>query len=572
MKHILIKFSIIYLIFNLIACEQKTENSKKDISPDLILLNGNIYTVDEKKPHVEAIAIKDNRITAIGNSDRLSKMADQETKIIDLAGKTAIPGFIEGHGHFTGLGFSLIRLNFLNTKNWQEVLNMVAEKAKTAKPGEWIEGRGWHQEKWDKPPDKVVDGYPTHHTLSSVSPDNPVILRHASGHSAFANQKAMELSGITSESASPTGGRIIKDQQGNPTGVFEENAMDALYRALTEYQKTLSKEDKEAELQKAIKMAEQECLENGITSFQDAGSSFKEINTFKILAESGELDLRLWVMIRHPYEETKSGIKGFPWINVGNNFLTVRAIKTQVDGALGAHGAWLLKPYADKPGFFGQNTTTVDEVANMADLCAEYNLQLCVHAIGDRANREVLDIMKKAQGDKKNLRWRIEHAQHVNESDIPRFAELGVIASMQGIHCTSDAPFVEKRLGKHRAGKESYAWRTFINSGAKIANGTDAPVEDVSPIESYYASVTRKRVDGMEFFPEQKMTRKEALASYTINNAYAGFEENQKGSISVGKLADITVLSQDIITVSDDELLDTEILYTIVGGEVKYKK
>lgn len=540
--------------------------------PDIVLINGNIHTVDEKKPHVQAVAIKDNRITAVGNSDRLKEMAGPDTEILDLQGKTAIPGFIEGHGHFTGLGFSLFRLNFLNTKNWQEVLKMVAEKQKSAKPGEWIEGRGWHQEKWDQPPSKVVDGYPTHHSLSELTPDHPVILKHASGHSAFANKKAMELSGITKESASPTGGRIIKDQNGNPTGVFEENAMDALYAALAEYRKTLTEEDKEAELQKAIALAEQECLENGITSFQDAGSSFKEINTFKVLAETNELDLRLWVMIRTTYEETKAGIKGFPWISIGNNFLTVRAIKTQVDGALGAHGAWLLKPYADKPGFLGQNTTTVEEVANMAELCAENNMQLCVHAIGDRANREVLDIMQKAQKDKQNLRWRIEHAQHVNEEDIPRFSELGVIASMQGIHCTSDAPFVEKRLGKHRAGKESYAWRTFIDSGAKLANGTDAPVEDVSPIQSYYASVTRKRVDGMEFFPEQKMTRKEALASYTINNAYAGFEEVQKGSISVGKLGDITVLSNDILTVPDEQLLETEVLYTIVGGVVKYKK
>jgi len=571
MTQVFIRIVYFCLLLNLISCASETSNVK-DISPDLLLINGNIYTVDQKKPHVQAIAIKDSRITAIGNSDRLKKMADTGTKVIDLKGKTAIPGFIEGHGHFTGLGYSLIRLNFLNTKNWQEVLDMVAEKVKTAKPGEWIEGRGWHQEKWDKQPDQVADGYPTHQALSKLSPNNPIILRHASGHSAFANQKAMALAGITKESASPTGGRIIKDQSGNPSGVFEENAMDALYEALGEYRKTLTEEEKAAELLEAIEMAEQECLENGITSFQDAGSSFEEINAFRKLAETDELDLRLWVMIRRPYEETKSAIKGFPWINVRNNHLTVRAIKTQVDGALGAHGAWLLKPYADKPGFFGQNTTTVEEVANMAALCKEHNLQLCVHAIGDRANREVLDIMEKAQKDNRDLRWRIEHAQHVNESDIPRFGELGVIASMQGIHCTSDAPFVEKRLGKHRAGKESYAWRTFIDSGAKLANGTDAPVEDVSPIKSYYASVTRKREDGMAFFPEQKMTRKEGLASYTINNAYAGFEDTQKGSISVGKLGDITVLSQDILTVPDEQLLATEVLYTIVGGVVKYEK
>ncbi len=563
---------LVVLVWNM-GCNTTATNQSEN--PDLLLINGKFHTVNDQQPTVEALAIKGNKIQQLGTTTDINALVGPNTKTIDLNGATAIPGFIEGHGHFAALGYSLIRLNFLETKNWEEVLEMVRQKVKTAKPGAWIEGRGWHQEKWDQQPDKTVQNYPTHDELSAIAPNNPVLLRHASGHSAFANKKAMDLSGISRETANPAGGLIIRDGSGQATGVFEERAMDALYLALKEYQSTLSEEELEAEFQKAVAMAQEECLRNGITSFQDAGSDFKEIAAYKKLAEDKELDLRLWVMLRRPYEETKTYIDQLPILNAGDHFFTVRAIKSQVDGALGAHGAWLLQPYSDKPGFVGQNTTPVSEVANMAKLCLANNLQLCVHAIGDRANREVLDIYSEAFKKNKtnnNLRWRIEHAQHVNEADIPRFAELGVIASMQGIHCTSDAPFVEKRLGEHRAGKESYAWRTFLDSGAKIANGTDAPVEKVSPIESYYASVTRKRKDGMEFFPEQKMTRVEALRTYTLDNAYAAFEEKEKGSLEVGKLADITILSKDILKVSDSELLQTEILYTIVNGEIKYQK
>ncbi len=541
---------------------------------DMVLFNGNVITMDSVSPKVQAVAIKDHRIQSIGNDKEIKALIGDNTEVIDLKGQTAIPGFIEGHGHFSGLGFSLIRLNLMKTKNWDEIVQMVKERVKDAKPGEWIEGRGWHQEKWDKVPDQALDGYPLHESLSAVSPDNPIILRHASGHSAYANAKAMELSGITVETPSPKGGRIVRGSDGEAIGVFEERAMDALYAALKEYQKTLSPEEREAEWQKAIQMAEQECLENGITSFQDAGSPYLEIDRYHELAKKGELDIRLWAMIRQPYEETKVRIQEFPLLNAGNNHFTVRAIKTQVDGALGAYGAWLLASYNDKPNFLGQNTTSIEEVRNMAKLCIEQNLQLCVHAIGDRANREVLDVFQQsfeANLSKKDLRWRIEHAQHVNVEDIPRFSELDVIASMQGIHCTSDAPFVGKRLGERRAKEESYAWRSLLDSGARIANGTDAPVEDVSAIENFYASVTRKRQDGLEFFPEQRMTRQEALRSYTLDNAYAAFEEKDKGSLSVGKLADITVLSKDLLTVPDEEIMRTEIMYTIVGGVVKYR-
>ena len=543
---------------------------------DTILFNGKFYSVDESVSTAEAIAIKGDRILKIGTTEEINKLIGDSTLTIDLQGHFAMPGFIEGHGHFSGLGKSLINLNFLKSKNWQEIVDMVAEKAKTLEPGEWIEGRGWHQEKWNTVLEHQINGYPYHDALSAVSPNNPVILYHASGHGLFANQKAMEIAGVNLETPDPSGGSIVRNNQGEAIGVFEERAMTIIRSAYQEYLNTISDEKKYSVWIKGVELAQKLCLENGVTSFQDAGSSFLEIERYQALAESGNLDIRLWVMLRHSYADMKGKLDGFPIINAGNHYFSCKAIKTEVDGALGAFGAWLLRAYNDKPNFVGQNTTSIEEVKNIASLAFENDLQLCVHAIGDRANREVLDAYEYlfATSDQKDLRWRIEHAQHLDPADIPRFKKLGVIASMQGIHCTSDAPFVVKRLGEERSRLGAYPWRSLLDNGVIIANGTDAPVEDISAIECFYASVTRKRSDntGLEFFPEQRMTREEAIYSYTLGNAYAAFEENHKGSLIPGKLADIVVLSNDLITCSDEEILDTEILYTIVGGKIKYQK
>lgn len=531
--------------------------------------------MDKNNPTAEAVAFEGDRILMVGSSADIEALKGETTKVIDLKGNFAMPGFIEGHGHFSGLGKSLINLNFLKTKNWQEIVNMVAEKAKTAEPGEWIEGRGWHQEKWNEIVERNVHGYPYHDELSAVSPNNPVLLRHASGHGVFANKKAMELGGITAETLSPIGGEIVRDGSGEAIGMFEERAMSLVYAAFQEYEKTLSQEDLEKRWYKAIDLAQEECLKKGITSFQDAGSLYDEVDKYQKLAEEGKLDLRLWVMLRHSYERMKGNLEQFPIIDAGNHFFSCRAIKTEVDGALGSYGAWLLKSYHDKPNFVGQNTTTIEEVNNIAKLAVANDMQLCVHAIGDRANRVVIDIFedKIKKDTAKDWRWRIEHAQHLSTDDIPRFKDLGIIASMQGIHCTSDAPFVVSRLGEQRAREGAYPWRSLLDAGVTIANGTDAPVEDVDPLESFYASVTRKRADtGLEFFTEQKMTREEALYSYTLWNAFAGFEEKNKGSLEVGKLADVVVLTKDLRDCKDEEILEADVLYTFVGGKVKYKK
>ena len=543
---------------------------------DLVFENGIIYTVDEANPQVEAIAIKDGKIMALGLQSEINMLKDGATTVVDLEGKFLMPGFIEGHGHFSGLGKSLMNLNFLKSKSWKEIVNDVAEKVKTAKPGEWIYGRGWHQEKWLEPLDRQVLGYPYHDALSAISPDNPVLLKHASGHGLFANAKAMELAGISVETPNPVGGEIVRDVGGEAIGVFEERAQKLINQAYNEYLETLSEEDIQARWYEGIDLAQKECLSKGITSFQDAGSSYEEIDRYTKLAKEGKFDLRLWAMLRHSHEEMKDNMNGFPIIGVGDNFFTSRAIKSEVDGALGSFGAWLLRPYADKQNFHGQNTTDIAEVARIADLAMAHDMQLCVHAIGDRANQEVLNIFENvfaANPDKKNLRWRMEHAQHLDPKDIPRFKTMEVIASMQGIHCTSDAPFVVDRLGVERSRVGAYPWRTLLDAGVVIANGTDAPVEDVDPIECFYASVTRKRADtGLEFFPEQRMTRAEAIYSYTLGNAFAAFEETIKGSIEVGKYADLVVLSNNLLTCTDEEILETEILMTMVGGEEKYKK
>jgi predicted amidohydrolase YtcJ len=292
------------------------------------------------------------------------------------------------------------------------------------------------------------------------------------------------------------------------------------------------------------------------------------------MAEKEELDIRLWAMVRQSAETMRGRLQNIRVIDAGNKYFTCRAIKSELDGALGSFGAWLLAPYEDKADFLGQNVTSIGEVEAIAKLAEEHEMQLCVHAIGDRANRETLDIFEQYDpGRSRDLRWRIEHSQHLHPDDIGRFASLGVIASMQGIHCTSDAPFVVSRLGEERARNGAYNWRALIDQGAVVTNGTDTPVEDINPIESFYASVTRKRIDnGFEFFPENSMTREEAIYSYTMANAYAAFEENDKGSLEAGKLADIVILSENLISCPDSSILDTEILYTIVGGEIKFQK
>jgi predicted amidohydrolase YtcJ len=348
-------------------------------------------------------------------------------------------------------------------------------------------------------------------------------------------------------------------------------------RAYSEWRSRRTPAQQAADLRKSIDLATDECLSKGITSFEDAGSPLATVDTFRRMADAGELRLRLWIMLRGSNQELEPNLDRYRTIGAGDNHFTVRAIKRYMDGALGSRGAWLLAPYADKPDSTGLNVEDPADIQRAAEMALRHGYQLCVHAIGDRANREVLDIYERVfrerPGNGSNgLRWRIEHAQHLNAADIPRFGRMGVIAAMQGIHCTSDGPYVILRLGPQRAEEGAYVWQKLMKTGAVVGNGTDAPVEDVSPLACFYASVSRKLKDGSVFYPDQRMSRAEALRSYTWNNAYAAFEENLKGSREPGKLADVTVLSRDIMTIPEDEIPATDVVYTIVGGKVMFDR
>jgi len=539
---------------------------------DLVLVNGKIVTVDDRFPKATWIALRGDRISALGSDPKgFNRHVGTGTEIIDLGGALAVPGLIESHGHFTGLGQSQTVLDLTKARSWDDIVALVAGAAKKAKPGEWILGRGWHQDKWDRVPEPNVDGLPVHDGLSQVTPENPVLLTHASGHSSLANAKAMELSRIAAATANPDGGEIVRDAKGNAIGAFLETAQSLVrYEAGHD-----TPEEGTARTRELVGLASRECLANGITTFHDAGASLSTVDLYKAMAEEGALPVRLYVMLGAGSKTLAEKGLAYRMIGAAGNHLTVRAIKRLIDGALGSHGAWLLEPYADLPGSTGLNTESIEEMKATAKFAIENGFQVATHAIGDRGNRETLDIYEeafKAHPDKTDLRWRIEHAQHLSAADIPRFAALGVIPAMQAIHCTSDAPWVLKRLGEKRAEEGAYVWRKLIDAGSRIPIGTDVPVESVDPMANFFAAVTRKLKDGTTFFPGQKMTREEALRAYTINGAYAAFETGLKGSLVPGKLADITVLSRDILTCPEDDILTTEVIYTIIGGKVTYHR
>jgi len=542
---------------------------------DLVIRGGRIVTVDDARPEAQAMAVQGDTIVALGSNQDIQRYVGPATKVIDLKGALATPGFIDAHVHFTGVGEAARNLKLATAKNWDDIVRMVGEAAAKARPGEWIIGRGWHQEKWSDVPTPNIDGFPLHEALSRVSPNNPVWLTHASGHAGFANALAMKIAEIQKTTADPAGGQILKDKDGNPSGLFNERAQSLIGDALARDRATRTPAQVEADLRQVIALASQEALSKGLTSVHDAGSPPATIEVMKKVVDEHQLPLRVWMMLREEAAKLAADMPKYRVVNYGDKRFTVRATKRQIDGALGSRGAWMLEPYADLSTTSGMLTDSLDDIKALAELAIKYDYQMAVHAIGDRGNRETLNIYEDAfkrhpEKNGKALRWRIEHAQHISAPDIPRFGSLGVIASMEGIHCTSDAPYVLARLGPKRAEEGAYVWQKLMKSGAVIANGTDAPVEDVDPIPSFYASVSRRVKDGSIFFPDQRMSRMEALRSYTINAAYAGFDEGIKGSLAVGKLADVTVFSKDILTVPEDQIPTARILFTIVGGVVQY--
>ncbi|MEM1002081.1 MAG: amidohydrolase [Bacteroidota bacterium] len=569
MKNLLLAchFGILLLVLN--SCS----NFKQ--SATLIIHGGPIYTVDEMQSTVEAVAIKDNKILFAGSMEEAQRFQGETTNVLDLEGKTMTPGLIEGHGHFMGLGYNELNLDLLNTTSYQEIVDAVAERVAQSEPGQWITGRGWHQSKWDSLPEVMVNGFQTHHLLSEVSPDNPVYLRHASGHAGFANAKAMEIAGLDvyakegPTQAEVEGGEILIDEMGRPTGVFNERAMTMITRHIPE---STPESDRQA-----FKLAIEACHRNGITGFHDAGIPRETIELYKSMQANDQMDIRIYAMLTGWDKDLLN-----EWFEQGimvdpDHRFTIRSVKLNCDGALGSRGAWLLQPYTDRPGHFGHETLPMEFVKETSVKGLEYGFQVCSHAIGDRANREILNryqyAINRNPEKAKDHRFRIEHAQHLHPADIPRFAELNVIPAMQAIHMSSDRPWAIDRLGEKRIKEGAYMWQTLLQSGVPIVNGTDVPVEPINPIASFYASVSRKTLKGMPeggYEPSEKMTRDQALKSYTLDAAFGAFEEDIKGSIAIGKLADFTIYDQDLMTVPEDEILDTKVVMTIFNGEVVY--
>jgi predicted amidohydrolase YtcJ len=531
---------------------------------DLVLRGGRIVTLDEAVPEAEALAIVGGRIAAVGGEGEIAAWIGSGTEVLDLDGGLAVPGFIESHGHLEKLGRLRDNLDLSQAGSWEEIVEQVRLAAQAAEPGRWIYGRGWHQDKWTVAPEPAVRGFPVHDALSRVTPDNPVHLQHASGHASIDNLRAMQIAGIDSETPDPPGGEILRRSDGSPAGVFLENAQAALYEAYEASQETPEG------LRRMLEVGAAECIRKGVTSFHQAGLSLRGLDVLKHMVDDGALDLRIYAMIDSEDPDLTARATAYRVVGYGDDHLTIRAIKAYVDGALGSRGAWLLLPYEDLPESSGQVVHPIEEIEGTARFARDNDFQLCVHAIGDRGNREMLDLYERVLGTASGVRWRIEHAQHVDPADVPRFAGLGVVASMQPVHCISDGPWVPARIGDARARDGAYRWRALLDSGAVVVSGTDTPVEDVDPIPNFHAAVTRRLADGASFYPEQRMTREEALRSYTLDAAWAAFEEDLKGSLTPGKLADVTVLSKDILTVPEDEILEARVLYTVVGGKVVY--
>ena len=576
-------FSIIFYISLVFGCSQESQQQgnidtiqqQETVAADVVIMGGKIATVDPDLGNVEALAINGYQITAVGSNEEISSLIGHETKIVELNGRFAMPGFIEGHGHYLGLGRSKQILDLNDVKNWNEIVSMVAVAVDKANPGDWIFGRGWHQDKWDSLPDAAVDGVPINDTLNEVSAENPVILGHASGHAAFWNDIALEIAGVTDDTPNPEGGTIVRTSDGKATGLMRETAQRLINQARREYDGRLTPEQEESLNRERAQLAADEALKYGVTSFHDAGASFETIDFFKQLEDEGKLDIRLYAMVRRISNEMmEKALPQYKMLPEGNDFLTVRSIKRQIDGALGAHGAWLLEPYEDLPETSGLVLEKIEDIERTAEIAVRHGFQVNTHAIGDRANQETLDIYERTWNrldvDGKKLRWRIEHAQHIDPLDVPRFGELGVIASIQAVHGTSDGPWIPSRLGDERAEATSQPWRDLFNTNAIVTNGTDVPVERINPIASYYSSVSRIMNNGVKFYPKHVMTREEALQSYTINNAFAAFEEDIKGSLTPGKYADIVILSQDLLTVNEDKIPGITVDITIVGGKIKY--
>jgi len=534
---------------------------------DVLFINGNVYTVNERQPRAEAIAVKGSKIVFVGSNKDARAYQGKGTRVIDLHGNTVVPGMTDSHYHLAGVGAREMTLNLEGTTSLEQFLAMVKERVDRARPGEWVTGRGWIETFW-KP-----QAFPTRWDLDKISPNNPVVLTRADGHAVVVNSAAIKIAGVDKNTASPFGGEIMKDKQtGEPNGMFLDRAQGIIGRHIPA--------GASEEGEQAILLGCKRSVELGWCEIQNAGSSFSEVALLKKLYAEGKIKLRIYEAIAGPGPDSQRLLREGESIGAFDNHLTVRHIKVVIDGALGSKGAALLEPYSDydTSGFLTQKE---EVVVPMLEEALRKGIQVETHAIGDRANRTILDWYEKAmkavppeQRKVREPRWRVEHAQIVSAVDIPRFAKLGVIPSMQPSHAIDDLHFAPSRLGMKRL-EGAYAWQSFIKSGSIIAGGSDAPVERGEPMIEFYAAVSRKDQKGYSgegWHPEQAVSREQALKMFTIWAAFAAFEEKMKGSIEVAKLADLTVLSADIMKIPEAEILKTRCVMTVIGGEVAYEQ
>ncbi len=533
-------------------------------APDWILVNATIYTMDAQQPKAQALAVRGGRLTAVGGNEPIRALAGPSTRVVDAGGQTVVPGLIDAHGHMLNLGLSLERLDLRAAASPEDVARLVRQEAARRHQGEWILGRGWDQNKW---PGKE---FPTHAPLSAAAPENPVYLTRVDGHAGWANRKALELAGVSAATADPPGGRILRGPNGEPIGVLIDRAQDLVSSRIPA--------PTPEQIKAGLARAAQECVRLGLTGVHDAGVSLGVIRAYKELIAENRLPLRVYAMIRGAGATLDEYLERGPEIDFGGDRLTVRSVKMVMDGALGSRGAALLEPYSDEPGNRGLVLTTPSQLAQVCERALDRGFQVNTHAIGDRGNRLVLDVYEAAFLGRKEYprdhRFRIEHAQVLSPDDLPRLGRLNVIASMQASHATSDMPWAEARLGRDRA-PGAYAWQALLKSGARLANGSDFPVEAVNPLWGFYASITRQDHAGFPpggWFPDQRLSREEALRSFTLDAAYAAFEERDKGSLEPGKLADFVLLSRDIMTIAPAEVLRTEVMRTVVGGQTVWER
>jgi predicted amidohydrolase YtcJ len=529
---------------------------------DLIVTAQHVYTVDPDRPVVHAFAVTDGRIVFAGSVRETMALKGPRTRVFDLGNRTVIPGITDAHVHLLGLGVALRIVDLRGTQSYDEIIRRVAARAMEVRPGEWIRGRAWNQNDW---PDTR---FPTHDALSRAVPDNPVLLTRVDGHALLANARALQLAGITSSTPDPDGGRILRNPDGSPTGVLVDHAQGLIERVVA----PPSREETRA----AILAAVAEVNRWGLTGIHDAGVDGGTIDLYEELARAGRYSLRNYVMVRGDSGTLARYFQRGPQQGLYDGRIWLRSIKLVADGALGSRGAALLEDYSDEAGNRGLVTTSPETILRVAIAALQHGFQLCVHAIGDRANRTVLDAYEAALDSVPTAdhRFRVEHAQILHRQDLPRFAALGVIPSMQPSHQTSDMYWAMNRLGWSRV-QGAYAWRSLLNTGVVIPYGTDTPVEPVNPMLGFHAAVTRQDANGWPaggWFPAERMTRDEALQSLTIWPAYAAFMEHEAGSLSPGKYADFVVLDQDIMTIAPERILETNVLMTVLGGETVYQR